>query len=254
MKHTEQTKKLISEKRIIYLQNNPDKHPWKNNKKFTSKPCDIFKSYLDEKNIKYVAEFKPLYNRQFSIDIAFPDLKIGIEINGNQHYDNEGKLKPYYQERHDLIENNGWVLYEIHYTTVFSNIDTILAHITLGTQPDYTEYFALKEKRKRKKPRQNYPKPQRKPRQKRKYVYVKKTDQEKYISKIEGIEKSKRTQELNYKKKVESLIPLVVNSGIDFKKFGWRTKVAKVIGISPQKVGNWMAKNMPEFYKECHVR
>lgn len=55
-------------------------------------------------------------DRHYSIDIAFPDIKLGIEINGNQHYDRKGNLLPYYQERHDLITQAGWKLIELHYS------------------------------------------------------------------------------------------------------------------------------------------
>ncbi len=57
----------------------------------------ILKKILDNINVKYVPEYNPLINRFFSIDIAFPDKKIGIEINGNQHYNIHGSLKEYYQ-------------------------------------------------------------------------------------------------------------------------------------------------------------
>ena len=57
--------------------------------------------------------------RNFSIDIAFPDLKIGIEVNGNQHYKND-RLIEYYQQRHDHIIGLGWNLYELHYSLFFS--------------------------------------------------------------------------------------------------------------------------------------
>ena len=43
-KHSEESKKLISEKRIEWLKNNPDKHPWKKNTKFISIPCEILKN------------------------------------------------------------------------------------------------------------------------------------------------------------------------------------------------------------------
>ena len=62
----------------------------------------------------------PLYpDRYFSIDIAFPDKKIGIEINGNQHYDSSGELKKYYRERHNLIEEKGWKLLEFHFKEIY---------------------------------------------------------------------------------------------------------------------------------------
>lgn len=47
------------------------------------------------------------------------------------------------------------------------------------------------------------------------------------------------------------LITAVLNSGIDFKKFGWVNKVAVVINQKPQKVCNWMKRIMPEFYTQC---
>lgn len=77
-------------------------------------------------NIIFIEEYKPLNDRLFSIDIAFPDKMIGIEINGNQHYDIEGNLKPYYQNRHELIETAGWTLLEFHSnlgkTTIFNSV------------------------------------------------------------------------------------------------------------------------------------
>ncbi len=90
----------------------------------TSIPCEKFKSLLKSENIIFEEEFKPMEKRHFSIDIAFPSKRIGIEINGNQHYSSEGILAPYYQERHDLIEKCGWKLYEIHYKKCFDDLFT----------------------------------------------------------------------------------------------------------------------------------
>lgn len=119
--HTEETKKHISEIRKQYLKDHPETHCWKSNNKFKSEPCEKFKKILKNKNIYFVEEYQPLEDRFFSIDIAFPNDKIGIEINGNQHYDREGNLKQYYMERHQLIENSGWKLYEIPYFKVYDN-------------------------------------------------------------------------------------------------------------------------------------
>lgn len=131
-KISEETRKLLSTKRNDFLKNNPDKHPWKNKSNSLSAPCEHLKSKLKELNISFVEEYQPLENRFFSIDIAFPDKKIGIEINGNQHYEKDGKLKPYYQDRHDLIVSNGWMLKEINYSDVWNQdfLDIILKFIT----------------------------------------------------------------------------------------------------------------------------
>ena len=87
-------KEKISEARKRYLQENKDKHPWRMSDKFKSIPCEKVKEFLTNNGIKFVEEWVPLDGRNYSIDIAFPDKKIGIEINGNQHYDRNGKLKP----------------------------------------------------------------------------------------------------------------------------------------------------------------
>ena len=118
-KHSEETKKRLSEIRKNYLRENPDKHVWKRNDKFKSGPCEHLKEVLKERNIEFVEEFTPLIDRMFSIDIAIPDKKIAIEVNGQQHY-NGSELAPYYQERHDLIEAEGWTIHEIHYSKVYS--------------------------------------------------------------------------------------------------------------------------------------
>lgn len=113
---SEKTKEKMSRKRKQFLKENPESHPWRSKDKFQSKPCNHLKKKLRLKGIDFVEEYIPLEDRAFSIDIAFPDKMIGIEINGNQHYERTGELKPYYQERHDLIQAAGWKLYEIHYS------------------------------------------------------------------------------------------------------------------------------------------
>jgi hypothetical protein len=118
-KHSEKSKKIISDKRINYLLNNKDKHPWKNNNKFISKPCEYFKKILSEHNIEYISEFNPIKERNFSIDIVILNKKIGIEINGNQHYNKDKTLKKYYKERKEIIEKDGWIIYDIHYSKVY---------------------------------------------------------------------------------------------------------------------------------------
>lgn len=123
MKHTEETKKLLSEKRKQWLKDNPDKHPWRNKDKFKSEPCEKVKEFLRELNIEFIGEFDPeIEGRSFSVDIALPDKMIALEVNGNQHYEKNGKLKPYYQERHDLLVNAGWNVFEIHYSACY-NLD-----------------------------------------------------------------------------------------------------------------------------------
>jgi len=205
-----------------YWKNNPDKHPWKKSSKFKSVPCDFLKQKLTANGIQFIEEWQPLENRNFSIDIAFPDIKLGIEVNGNQHYDSYSKLKPYYQTRHNLIEQAGWTLIELHYVSCYDN--EILEKILINKeQPDYTKYFLEKKLRKIK-------------------------------PKVVKTKKSNNQKQKNLLKN-KPLVEQIINSGINFSVFGWVQQVSKILNICPQKVSQWMKRNMLEFYEtKCFKR
>jgi very-short-patch-repair endonuclease len=126
-KHTDETKKKLSEMRKSWLQENPDSHPWRKKSKFLSEPCEFLKNKLIENGVEFVEEYIPLKNRFFSMDIAFLDLKKAIEVNGEQHYNRDRTLKKYYQDRHDLIESDGWKILELHYAECYN--DSIIEKI-----------------------------------------------------------------------------------------------------------------------------
>lgn len=91
---------------------------YKNAKK--SAPCEYLKSILKENGFDFVEEYQCFKERNFLIDIAFPSKKICFEVNGCFHYDNNGKLKPYYQERHNFIISKGWNIIEIPHMMVYN--------------------------------------------------------------------------------------------------------------------------------------
>jgi len=67
---------------------------------------------------------------------------------------------------------------------------------------------------------------------------------------IQKIEKEKIK-----KQEIQNKIDLILNSDIDFSKYGWVQKVSEILKISPQKVGKWMKRNMLEFYNtKCFKR
>jgi len=217
---SDESKKIMSDKRKTYLKNNPDKHPWKNKNKYYSLPCEKIKKELIDNNITFIEEYQPLDDRFFSIDIAFPDKKIGLEINGNQHYNKDGTLKKYYQERHNLIEQKDWVIYEIHYSLAHSKefLKTIIKELKNNYNLSNIDYsFYIKEK-----------------------IQPKYGNKEKYWDNVR----------LKNKLKEEKKIELILNSDIDFNKFGWVGKVANIINKQPQKVNQWMKKYMIDFYNE----
>lgn len=119
---SQDAKQKIREARIKYLANHPETSSWRNVQGKESGVEKAAKDFLRNHNINFTEEFQPLLHkkRYFCIDIVFLDKKIGWEINGGQHYDTNGNLKPYYQERHSLIEAEGWKLIEIPYYEVFN--------------------------------------------------------------------------------------------------------------------------------------
>jgi very-short-patch-repair endonuclease len=222
---TQEVRQKISKSRSKYLKDNPDAHPWKNKSKHNSEPCERFKQFLRKNDVSFMSEVSPVDGRYFSIDIAFPEEKVGIEINGNQHYNSDKSLKKYYKERHELIESAGWRLFEIHYSQCFSEdrMSKILQHIKASAHIEYIYDFEI----------------------------IKKQDNRKHGTwKDAGV-----ARKLLWDKEQEQHISAVQNSGIDFSKFGWVGKVALIINQKPQKVKNWMIRIMPEFYnKECFKR
>lgn len=115
------TRAKISSSRQKWLSENPEKHPWKNADKFRSAPCQELKARLKAAGLDFQEEHQPLRDRFFSLDIAFPEIKLALEVNGNQHYadlTNE-TLMPYYQERHDALVAAGWAVVEIRYLNVY---------------------------------------------------------------------------------------------------------------------------------------
>lgn len=218
--HTNESKKLLSTSRKKYLKENPDKHVWKRSTKFKSKPCENVKHYLNKNNIEFIEEYSPIEDRFYSIDIAFPNKKLGIEINGNQHYNSDGTLSEYYRERHDKICALGWNLIEVHYSLCF-NEENIEKIFNFKFDPFSNEEILrikdLLSQRSKKK---------------------KKTRAE--------------AQTDRYKLKDDhwnNIKDVIFKHEIDFSKFGWVSKVAKILDIKPQKVNKWMKRYHSEFYE-----
>ena len=91
---------------------------------------------MSKRNVLFTEEHQPLLHidRFFSIDISFPDQKLGFEINGRQHYDDKGNLLPYYQNRHDLITNDGWILHELSYTKDVNRLVDFIINEMVGQE------------------------------------------------------------------------------------------------------------------------
>ena len=72
---------------------------------------------------------------------------------------------------------------------------------------------------------------------------------------IKNKKQNQKNTQIKHRAKILYIIRQLRLSDIDFHSFGWASKAAKIIGISPQKASNWMKRNMPKFYAEnCYKR
>lgn len=83
--HTAEQKKLISESRRKYLLEHPEKVPYvlNHHSKGDSYPEKYFKAVFDNAEIDYSQNY---YSNGYFLDFAWPDIKVYIEIDGEQHY------------------------------------------------------------------------------------------------------------------------------------------------------------------------
>jgi very-short-patch-repair endonuclease len=213
--YTKEFKAKISVGRKKFLKENPEKHPWKKNNKFLSKPCETFKKHLRNNNVKFLEEYQPLDERFFSIDVAIPEIKLGFEINGEQHYNRDKTLKKYYQERHDAIIKQGWKLYELHYSIVYDEekVKEIIHSIKKNYNLDGIKIdFQLRKTKKEKKLEERA-----------KHLKEKKNKSEEITS-----------YRVNY----------ILNAKRDY--WGWVRDVSNDLGISHTHVRRLIKKHIPE--------
>lgn len=209
------------------ISNSIKKHNWKKTYRGReSDPEKKFKGIINHYDLNVFQFYKDReFERLFEIDFAIPSLKIGFEINGNQHYDKDGNLKKYYQNRHNIIESKGWKLIEIHYLKCYDEnyIKNIIKRASNGKPIDY-EKPILKGEKLSKKPSQN---------------------------KIRKKEENKKLKEEWINKRID----IIMNSDIDFSNFGWVNELSKLLNISHTSIRKFMVKYMGNFYKKkCFKR
>jgi very-short-patch-repair endonuclease len=112
-KHSEETKKKISEIRKKYLQDNPDKVPYKlNHSSKESYPEKYFTEVFLNEGIEVVKYF---YIGVYELDFCIPDKKIDIEIDGSQHYYDD-KIVESDKRRNKFLEDDGWDVIRINWS------------------------------------------------------------------------------------------------------------------------------------------
>jgi very-short-patch-repair endonuclease len=227
-KMSSHSKNLISGK--IKKAHKEGRHPgWNHinlNKNNRSKPEEIFLNWInnDDFFIKYtIEEKKPFF--KYSLDFAILELKTDIEIDGIQHIRSKESID-HDKKRDEFMINKGWRVYRISVKDFYRDKENTLFELKkwLKTLEKYRIYDIESLKRTFKKP-----------------VYGTMDD---YIKKIKN-DKHIRN---------ENNIKLVIDSKIDFLKFGWVNKVSNLIGIRHQRVNKWMKDFLPHILEFAYKK
>lgn len=112
--HTEESKKKISEARIKFLRENPDMVPYKLNhySKGRSYAEEYWKIVLDTNNLVYEEQYQI---GPYQLDFAFLDLKIDLEIDGDQHH-LDPRVVESDKRRNKYLEDLGWHIIRIKWS------------------------------------------------------------------------------------------------------------------------------------------
>jgi very-short-patch-repair endonuclease len=127
-KHTEESKKIMREKRLEFMKNNPEKTAWRlSNVSYPEKLCIeyIEKNNLDKK-YSIVREFSVF---PYFIDFAFVNEMVAIEIDGSQHLLPERKERDGKKDK--LLNDLGWLVIRVSEKEIKTNIDEVFKQILL---------------------------------------------------------------------------------------------------------------------------
>ncbi len=219
--------KKISEKRKSYLRENRNKHNWSLYRREETSPESAFKNIINNYNVEVFQYYIPKESeKNYEIDFAIPSLKLGFEIDGNQHYDDIGNLNEYNIKRNEYFKSLGWKIVNIHYLICFhidkikEIIDNAIKRNDINLNKITYEIFNHRKIRKFEKEQ-------------------KKEQREKEINLKNILHKNKIIELNRYR------IELLLISKIDLMKFGWVSKVASLWHVSPTQVRRLMNRYHP---------
>jgi very-short-patch-repair endonuclease len=126
-KHTKATKDKISKARIKFLNENPDKVPYKvNHSSKKSWPEEIFETALKTHNIKgWKRNFQ---NSIYEYDFAFLLEKIDVEVDGQTH--ESEKVKKIDAKRDVWSKQQGWTVIRFKASIVKKDVNQCIAELS----------------------------------------------------------------------------------------------------------------------------
>ena len=199
------------------------KHINENNKRSYPEKC--FSEILKDLNLykKYLIIEQFSVNKYF-LDFAIIDLKIDIEIDGQQHFrTKESILKDDLRDR--FLKNNGWKVYRIAWLEILNKREKTINDfkIWLNNNSIYRKYNVNE------------------------ILYLKK-NKPKYGNRSDYFNEKKKIIENHYK---QLILKTIKENNINFNKYGWVKEFSELSGIPSQKVSKWIKRCVPEFYKTC---
>ena len=233
-KHTEVAKEKIRIKRYEHLIKVNSEGAWK--RRNERKMSYLEEWFYDNVIIKYSLEQKYDVINEYAfypyfIDFAFLNIKLAIEMDSQYHANRVEHDK----KKDQKLIDNGWKVYRIQWYdikkdgTIEKFLD-FLENIESKEPKMYGEYV-LKYKEIKV--------------EKEKSIKVKK---EKVKSNLSFLRK------IHYQKVYEERKQIILNSGIDFSKYGWVEKTKKLLNLSHSEIIRFMKKHMIEFYSNCYSR
>jgi len=236
-KHTEETKSQIS-KKLIESHKKGEHSGWD----FINKDLNR-RSYPEKWFIKNVLEKYSFYYKytieekfpfgKYWLDFAIIDMKIDIEIDGQQHFRTIDAIE-HDKERDEFVLSKDWKVYRIAWIELKNNREDVVDDFLNWIEQNEIKYHKYDvDEIVHKFKKNNY----------RTYD-VKKIKPSKHKKSIEYFSDRKNQYDLRQIPNIEKII----NSDIDFSKEGWVKKVSILIGISENKGSGWMKRNMNEFF------
>lgn len=229
-KQSEETKAKISAARKKYIAEHPDQVPFKlNHSSQESYPEAYFRKWLKKYHLLEVQE---LQIDRYTLDFAWPDKKIYLEIDGNQH--KLDWMQEHDKIRTDYLNNLGW---------------TCIGRV------DWSWYKTLSNKEKHKY-LDNL-----------KNAIISSKFIEKFISKKE-LEEQKRQDLINAgyvnclgrsapQKLLDNIwqdrLNQIINSNIDLTKYGWKEKVLAITKLTRRQLNDTI-EHFPEHFTKVYIR
>jgi very-short-patch-repair endonuclease len=157
-KHTDESKKIMREKRLEFMKNNPEKTAWRlSNVSYPEKLCiDYIENNGLDKKHSIVREYSVF---PYFIDFAFVNEMVAVEIDGSQHLLPERKESD--NKKDELLNELGWVVIRVSEKEIKTNINDVFDQILtiLKTKPKINNHrigLVVKPKKYQKKERNEF--------------------------------------------------------------------------------------------------